>query len=281
MQQKEEKISKVYENKYVLYFHKNPLTDVVFYVGIGLAKRPMDFYCRSTYWKNYVRKNGEPIIEVYRTNLNRFEASHLETHFIKYFGRKAIDANGVLVNLTLGGEGRLGYSVPHTESTKIKIGNIHKGKNVSQQSRDKMSQSHKLLKKLNKEVIHNITGAVYSSITEASKAENVSVRVMSAMLRGKVKSREGEFSYLISSDKENKINSGKYIRSKRVSDQTRAKMRNRPTYQSKKVKDNNTGVIYNSIKEACDVLQIRHSTLAHGLRNGVKSRLHNISYCHE
>lgn len=74
-----------------------------------------------------------------RIGLTETKANETEIAFIKAVGRKP---NGPLVNLTDGGEGRVGVKLsashkarfcrtgPHSESTKVKISAAHKGKRL-------------------------------------------------------------------------------------------------------------------------------------------------------
>ena len=57
-------------NNYYVYFHKNPITKEIFYVGIGNKKRAWNFKNRNIHWLRYVGKYGKPIIEIIR--LSRF-----------------------------------------------------------------------------------------------------------------------------------------------------------------------------------------------------------------
>lgn len=91
--------------KYVVYFHKNPETGKIFYVGIGIEKRAYCFYNRGNFWLNYVNKHGEPIVRIVCKKLTREQAAKKEIFYIKKYGRIVFDKNGILVNITLGGDG--------------------------------------------------------------------------------------------------------------------------------------------------------------------------------
>jgi len=54
---------------YYIYFHKNPITLEVFYVGIGSNKRAWRFKERNTHWLRYVKKHGFPVVEIIKENL--------------------------------------------------------------------------------------------------------------------------------------------------------------------------------------------------------------------
>lgn len=90
----------------MLYFHINPVTKAVFYVGIGVGFRPYRKSGRSIFWNRVVNKYGFEIkiIEEFET----WEAAaEREKFYIKMYGR--IDnKTGILVNHTNGGEGTLG-----------------------------------------------------------------------------------------------------------------------------------------------------------------------------
>jgi hypothetical protein len=91
-------IKKKMNNIYYIYFHINPLTNKVFYVGKGKLKRAFDRRKRSDYWNNVVNKYGY-IVDIVHSNLSEEKAFELEIMYIKRFGIKN------LVNSTIGGSG--------------------------------------------------------------------------------------------------------------------------------------------------------------------------------
>lgn len=106
---------------YYLYYHKNPLTKELFYVGIGTNKRAWDFISgRNPHYKNYVKKYGEPIVDIIRENLTKEEACSLEMEFITKYGRKGIEPDGILLNKSIGGE-VIALGNKFTEEQKQKI----------------------------------------------------------------------------------------------------------------------------------------------------------------
>jgi hypothetical protein len=86
------------KNIYYIYFHINPLTNKVFYIGKGKLKRAFDRRKRSDYWKRVVNKYGY-IVDIVNSNLSEEKAFELEIMYIKRFGVKN------LVNYTIGGSG--------------------------------------------------------------------------------------------------------------------------------------------------------------------------------
>lgn len=119
-------------NNYYIYFHKNPSTQQIFYVGLGSHviyrkyKRSEDLNQRNSHYKNYIKKYGDPIISIMHDNLTQEEACLLETQYIIQFGRKHYEINGILVNQSLGGQGgKQGVEV--TSETRLKQSNKLKG----------------------------------------------------------------------------------------------------------------------------------------------------------
>jgi len=148
---------------YYLYFHKNPKTKQIFYVGIGVRYRYKEIKTnRNQHYLNYVNKYGYPIIEIIYDNLSYKKACELEIKYIKKFGRIGYEENGVLVNKGSGGEvGARG--IKHTEEWKInhskkmtiisnskefkdRISKVHSGKIVSKETKQKISKSLELVK---------------------------------------------------------------------------------------------------------------------------------------
>jgi predicted GIY-YIG superfamily endonuclease len=113
---------------YYLYYHKNPTTKELFYIGIGTNKRAWDFTSgRNSHYKNYIKKYGEPIVDIIKENITKEEACSLEIKLISEYGRKGIDSKGILLNKSIGGEiTALGNKF--TEEQKLKIKNSHLGK---------------------------------------------------------------------------------------------------------------------------------------------------------
>lgn len=93
-----------------IYQHCNPITEEIFYIGLGLKDRPYDFNTgRSKEWKKYVDINGKPNVEILHDNLTIEEADKLERELISKLGRKDIDVGGILLNKSSGGQkGALG-----------------------------------------------------------------------------------------------------------------------------------------------------------------------------
>jgi hypothetical protein len=90
---------------YYLYYHINPITKELFYIGIGKNKRAWDFISgRNPHYKNYIKKHGEPIVDIIKENLTKEEACSLEIEFISKYGRKGIEPKGILLNKSIGGD---------------------------------------------------------------------------------------------------------------------------------------------------------------------------------
>lgn len=122
-----------------VYFHRNPTTNEVFYVGIGIGKRPYNTLQRSRVWKNYVARHGAPIVEVVHHCSSWEEAQALEIKYIKDFGRRDQIETGKLVNLTDGGEGAYGRKLSEHSRHKLRLS--HLGKKMNSASRLKMSEA--------------------------------------------------------------------------------------------------------------------------------------------
>lgn len=148
---------------YYLYYHKNPITKELFYIGIGTNKRAWDFISgRNSHYKNYIKKHGEPVVDIIKENLTKEEACSIEMESIAKYGRKGIEPKGILLNKSIGGE-TIALGNKFTEEQKQKIvqaktgqkynipeGRIHgsKGKPkpdgfMSNEIRKKISQGNK------------------------------------------------------------------------------------------------------------------------------------------
>jgi hypothetical protein len=93
------------ENKHYLYYHFNPITRKLFYIGVGMKNRAYAFkWGRSKHYYNYIKKYGDPIVIIRYRNLEVDYAYKLEENLIKKFGRIGIEPNGVLINKSSGGK---------------------------------------------------------------------------------------------------------------------------------------------------------------------------------
>ncbi len=110
---------------YHIYLHIKLDSSEPFYVGKGLENgyRSKSKYYRTQFWKNIVNKHGYDII-LLEEGLTKEEALEREIYWIKRIGRKDL-GQGPLVNMTDGGDGKIGSKM--SEETKIKISNKLKG----------------------------------------------------------------------------------------------------------------------------------------------------------
>lgn len=112
------------ENKYYIYFHINPLKNIVFYVGKGFGNRAYRKYGRNKHWHNTVKKYGI-IIDIIEENLSEEYAIEREKFYISKIGRRD-QGKGTLINLTDGGEGVSGLK--HSDESNEKNRQWHLGK---------------------------------------------------------------------------------------------------------------------------------------------------------
>jgi group I intron endonuclease len=144
-------------NIYYLYSHLNPVTKQPFYIGISSnLKRPYNFSERNPIWKRYVKKHGNPIVEILYENLTKDEVYLLEQKLIKEYGRKSINPSGLLVNISEGGDGgskgvKWSYEQnkkrseslkgkKHSQETKTLMRELKLGKQASDKTKQKMSE---------------------------------------------------------------------------------------------------------------------------------------------
>lgn len=115
---------------YYVYVHVNALTNEPFYIGVGTCQkkskyaRSLSFSGRNNFWKNTVNKYGYNIV-IYSESENYQEILTQEQNYIALLGLR--NAGGCLVNITLGGEGCLGYK--HTQEHINKLKEKYSGHN--------------------------------------------------------------------------------------------------------------------------------------------------------
>lgn len=127
-----------------LYRHIRLDKKEVFYIGIGSDKnkyRAKNKKARNQYWKNIVNQT-EYNIEILFDNITWEEACRKEIEFIRLYGRKD-KGLGTLVNMTDGGEGRLGSQDVVTPIYKFDLkGNfIKEYRNVLSISKNKSART--------------------------------------------------------------------------------------------------------------------------------------------
>ncbi len=156
-----------------------------FYVGIGsdpLYKRAKERTRRNKIWTDIVLKTDFEV-QIILDDLTWEEAKEKEKEFITLYGRKNC-GTGTLANLTDGGDGTVGFIVD--EAGKIRTSRVHRNKKVSAETREKISQRLKALKKspefiekfveesikysksIRKKVLCKDTGVVFESAAEAA-----------------------------------------------------------------------------------------------------------------
>lgn len=156
---------------FYVYFHINPLTKEVFYVGKGNGRRAYRKN-RNTLWKNIVNKYGDPIVLIVKRNITERYAFELEKAYIKLFGRRDLN-EGSLVNLTDGGEGSSGNILSNEQKRKIsnslkgRISN-RKGVTLTQEQKDKLSDSNWRKKNVGKDVL-KLSEQTKSNISKSIK----------------------------------------------------------------------------------------------------------------
>ena len=126
-------------NNFCVYFHINPTTNKVFYVGKGKGYRPYSRSNRNDYWINYVNKYGFEV-EIIHSNLTEHRAYEFEKLYISFFKKEN------LVNLTNGGKGTLG--VYRNEQ-------VRQNMSKSKKNKTPWNKGIKLPYKLGKKCIYN------------------------------------------------------------------------------------------------------------------------------
>jgi len=109
-----------------------------YYIGIGKKNRAFAKHAHKNHNKDFKPKCNDQIIIVHQ-DLSREEAKKLEIEYIAKFKRKC--DGGILINLTIGGDGRNGDKA--SEETKRKMSEAHKGKIIKPESVIKMVETRK------------------------------------------------------------------------------------------------------------------------------------------
>lgn len=131
----------------IVYKHTRLDNGIIFYIGVGSKiKRAHSTISRNEYWWNIVNSVGYTV-DIIAEFETRDEANALERELILKYGRKKIDKDGILVNMTIGGDG--GDTISN-HPNKDKIGKATsvrlKGVKRTLEDRAKMSEGLKKYK---------------------------------------------------------------------------------------------------------------------------------------
>lgn len=170
------------ENK-VVYQHRRLDNNKIFYIGMGDESRSNNKSNRNIHWKRIVSKCGYKI-EIVSKNLTTEEANEIEKYLIKYYGRKDLGL-GELANMTDGGPGVFNPNEYVKKDKQDFIGNINKGKKLSNETINKIKKTKKI-KMYNKQhiVLNQETGIFFYSINEAAYSHNINKKTLFRQLTG-------------------------------------------------------------------------------------------------
>ena len=228
----------------IIYRHTRLDTNTVFYIGIGKeVKRAYSKKGRNNYWKNIVNLCGYEV-EILKKDLSWEDACELERALVSWYGRNDLDL-GLLVNMTDGGDGFSNLSTESREKLRQNwLGRKHTDKsklNMSKaQKGKKKSEEHK--KKLSENSSKHFLGKYHT--IETLKKMSVAQSGENNPMYGKTHDDN--------------------IKRKLVINNTRTKV----------VLDIETGVFYDSLSDASNVLSIPRSTLEYR----IKTKLVNLIF---
>lgn len=140
-------------NNYYVYIYYRLDTNEPFYIGKGKGNRwkVLSPSKRNIHFINIINKYSV-VCEIIKSNLTEEEALYWEEEIIRQLvfeygysiditDNRSIEKGCHLVNQTWGGEGASGYK--HCSETIQKISNVHKGKYVSDKTRQILSETRK------------------------------------------------------------------------------------------------------------------------------------------
>lgn len=125
-----------------LYRHIRLDKNIPFYIGIGIDSnyyRANSKKSRNDHWNKIVNKTDYEVEILFEHEDYNF-IKEKEKEFISLYGRKDTN-NGMLVNMTDGGDGCLGLI--HSDEAKLKMSIPNKGKIISEEQKRKVSEFHK------------------------------------------------------------------------------------------------------------------------------------------
>lgn len=265
-----------------VYQHLKKDTKEVFYIGIGsdkYYKRSKSKRNRSTFWKSIVEKHGF-IVEILFDNISRNEACNKEIELISKYGRRDLN-NGILCNMTMGGDGFAQKSKESIERLKLRmIGNSYSKGNV-------MSENHKkIISQINKGKIFSENHKLKISIANINKvvSEETKAKISLANKGRVLPKRSQEYIEKLRVSSTGRTHSEESRKKMSLAKKGKApiipyecRIRGAKHFKSKKVIDNLTGVIYDSALIASQNIGYNYRTLINML-NGNKNNKTNLSY---
>jgi hypothetical protein len=241
----------------VVYRHIRLDKNEPFYIGVGEKEnRAYDKRSRNRYWK-YITKNTDYRVDILFDDLSWDMAVEKEIELIQLYGRKDLGL-GTLVNLTDGGEGQLGRS-SWNKGKKTSEETIKKMKNkiVSEETRKKISESHKQngIKPPSKK------GTILSEKTKNKLSESNKGKIISEETRKKIsQSLKGK---IVSTETRKKI--GEFNKGKIVSEETRKKLSEVNTYRKKPLVAD--GITFDSLIDASKYFQLSKVTIKRRIKS--------------
>lgn len=185
-------------SNYYVYFHINPITNTIFYIGKGKGKRAFTKNNRNKHWYNTVNKYRGFIVDIIESNLTEEEAFQIEKKYISKIGLNN------LTNMTLGGEGASGRKHIVSEETRKKLSEVSIGRKHSEETKKKMSKNNKgennpMYGKPStnrKKVLNTETGIYYDSVIEASKSVDIKYTTLVGYLNGNIGKNKTNLKYI-------------------------------------------------------------------------------------
>jgi hypothetical protein len=228
----------------VVYRHIRLDKNVPFYIGIGdIKKRAYDKRKRNAYW-NYIVSKSEYRVDILLDDLTYEQAKEKEIEFIKLYGRKDLGL-GTLSNMTDGGDGTVGLKM--SDEANKKRSDKQKNKFVSNETKEKISKSlqgHKVSEKS----LQKLSERNKKPITDEQR-KNMSL---------------AQIKRYSSTEKKQYIKIGRNHKGGK-------------NPRAKSVIDDITGIVYETIKEAANKLNMNYSHLKCML-NGIRKNKTSLRY---
>lgn len=230
---------------YYVYLHIKETDGMPFYIGKGKDKRAYDLRYRNDWWYNIVNKHGFDVI-ILENDLTEEEAFLSEIYWIDRIGRRDL-GNGTLVNLTDGGEGTSNRFISDEFREKCSVrmlgNNINYGRKCGDVTKEKLSIANS-----------GCNNYMYGkeSAFKGKKHTNESKKKISDNTKGLKRSLEYK-------EKFKELRKNKYWKSRGVM-----------------LLDLETGIFYDTIKEASQALNIKNSTLVYQIKNNSNKKFKKL-----
>ena len=164
--------------KFYVYLHFTKDTNTLFYIGKGTRDRAFQKgQRRSMHWRRIVDKHGV-VVKLYAIDLTDEKAKEIEIFLIKKYGIER------LCNMTIGGDGMVGYISSDATRKKLSDANLKHYKTHGYSDERRKNATIAAKKRMqNKSIVKKISNTLKEYYSKEESRKKTSVKTKQAMSR--------------------------------------------------------------------------------------------------